>query len=157
MYNGPIEWEETESTSTILKGTSHWGTWSDVGAHYGISCKFRTAFAHFGDENGNFSVQGRPSCLDDMYELIDGFRESIPILGYEGHRYPVFNEVYDPYWSPEYGAWVFETDTDWIIGFSEGFKVSREYNHHFEYIGQDVPSFESAENIVRNDWDTFYC
>ena len=81
MYDGTIDWEETYSEVINIKGISGWHAFSDAGARYGISCNFRTASAHYGNERGNLDCE-YVGCLAEMDDYIAGFREDVlPKLG----------------------------------------------------------------------------
>ena len=153
MYDGNIEWQESYDDNG---GISGWHVVSDAGASYTIGVAFRNFAAKLGDSRG-YSFTQPVSSIDDMPAVIDDVcRNSIPICGAPPGSYPVPTQIYDPYFDFEEQAWAYDTDTPWRFFFKEGFIVGRTYDHVHEILGKEVFQFEQAENIVRNDWDTFY-
>lgn len=153
MYDGDIAWEASYDADGGIAG---WHTISNAGAEYSIGVSFRNFAAKFGDRSG-YSFTRHINSIDDMPEMIDYIcQNTIPICGNPPGSYPVPTQIYDPYFDFEEQAWVFESDTPWRFFFTEGFRVGRTVNRSHVTLGDEVYQFEMAENIVRNDWDSFY-
>ena len=149
MYEGEINWELVDYAD---EQRPIWRAYSDVGAKYEITRDWCNFFAKRGDSTFNNFTTPLVNPEEDFYvEYERTINERIPVCGFE-----VPSVLKEPYWDVAKQVWAYETDTDWVFMISEGYICSREYQQHFEYIGKDVRTFEAAENIIRNDWDTFY-